>query len=135
MKNASKIAVVALGVAVSLTLFSCSKQQNNQSKSEVEMLSELVFTGKIKDMNIFISTDSIHASKPGVLVAINAKANPVNDTWEEAGVACNAEQLVTIYTTKILPQYSGNAGFDLKIEVANDEGCRKVYHRTAQLGE
>jgi hypothetical protein len=133
MKNASKIAVVALGVMVSLTLSGCMKFVKHQPKSEVEVLSELVFMDNIKDMKIFIELDSLQEAKPVGMVFFDSKKDSPSASWKEAGTACNAEQMAAIYLTTVLPQYADKDGFQLRIEIADSEGCRKVYHREPQL--
>jgi hypothetical protein len=135
MKNASKIAIVALGVMVSLTLSGCMKFKhvNHQSKSEVEALSELVFMDNIKNQSFFVELDSLHEAKPVGEIFFNSEKTSPNASWEEAGTACNAEQMTAIHITTVLPQYADKAGFQLRIEAADSEGCRKVYHRKSQL--
>jgi hypothetical protein len=121
-------------VIVTLTMGMMQSCHNHQPKSEVEVLSELVFMDNIKNMKIFIELDSLQEAKPVGVIFFDSKNDSSNASWEEAGTACNAEQMTAICLTTVLPQYADKAGFQLRIEAADSEGCRKVYHRKPQLG-
>ena len=112
-------------------VFGCKNSFHNQNKSEEELLSQLIFSKTAMKMDILIEFGGLNTTEPVILVYADTKNKIPSDTWTEAGTACCADDIMKILAT--VPSKYDNGEFQIKIPVADNNGCRKIYHRKPSL--
>jgi hypothetical protein len=131
MKNLSKTASVALFTLI--TLLGCISCSRNAEKKEVALLSALIFSKALADVNIFIEIDSLKANGQWTNICVVAGdiITPGNSWQKEEWVSiCRAKQINDVYEA-LRSEYGAN-GFQLKI-APDSAGCKKIYHRNKSL--
>lgn len=116
-------------------LIGCRDETVHNPSCEQKILSELVFSPKMIDKNIYFEIDRTDNTKGqtqnNTLAIIVSQESEIIDSagWKEFGTACNPQQILTLYNN-IMARHK-ESGFQLNINIPNSKGCRKVYLRTS----
>lgn len=129
MKRSKAVLLVAV-LPVALT--GCTREVPGDRPTEEQLVSEMIFSGKMLDKNVYFEVDCTDSvpEKGDMLVVVVSRESPVRDStgWVELGTACDSEQIMNLYNDVL--KRCGKNEFQVNVDVPDAEGCRKVRFRS-----